>query len=69
MKLFPITTGRAALIGLSLAFAGGAYAQPINGYFTNPRVFNDNPGSTLTITPTAPIGANPATININDTYS
>lgn len=58
------------LIGLCLGAASGAYAQPINGYFTNPRVFGDNdPGSTLTITPAAPISANPATININDQYT
>jgi len=55
-----------ALIVLATANAQGA---TINGYFTNPRVFNDNPGSTLLITPAAPIGVNPATININDQYT
>ncbi|HXI70948.1 MAG TPA: PEP-CTERM sorting domain-containing protein [Verrucomicrobiae bacterium] len=69
MKLLPISTGTAALIGLSLVFASGACAQPINGYFTSPRVFNDNPGSTLTITPASPINVNPATINIHDAYT
>ena len=54
------------LIGLAAATAQGA---TINGYYTNPRVFNDNPGSTLTITPAAPINANPATINILDQFT
>jgi hypothetical protein len=59
----------ATLIGL-LAATGG-YAQPnaVNGYAINPYVFNNDPGSTLTITPAAPINANPATININDQYT
>ena len=56
----------AILIGL--AAANGAYGQ-INGYYTNPRVYNDMPGSTLTITPAAPINANPATVNINDLFT
>lgn len=58
-----------ALIGFCLAAASGAYAQTINGYYQNTRVFNNDPLSTLTITPAAPINANPATININDQYS
>jgi hypothetical protein len=62
-------TCTATVIGLCLGAANGAYAQPINGYFTNPRVFNNDPGSTLTITPPSPINANPATININDQYT
>jgi hypothetical protein len=63
-------TCKATLIGLCLAAASGAYAQTINGYYTAPRVVaNNDPGSTLTITPAAPIGANPATININDLYT
>lgn len=56
----------ATLIGLVISH--GAYAQ-IDGYKANPRVFNDDPGSTLTITPLAPINANPATITIQDIYS
>jgi hypothetical protein len=56
----------ATLIGLAAVTVQGA---TINGYNTIPRVFNNDPGSTLTITPSAPIGVNPATININDTYS
>ena len=62
-------TCNATLISLCLVAVSGAYAQPVNGYFTSPRVFNDNPGSSLTITPAAPIGANPATINIQDQYT
>ena len=57
------------LIGLCLGAANGGYAQAINGYYPNPYVFNNDPGSTLTITPAAPINANPATININDQYT
>ena len=58
----------ATLVGL--AAATGAYAQPIavNSYAINPRVFNDNPGSTLTFTPPV-INANPATITIQDAYT
>lgn len=62
-------TCKATLIGLCLVAASGAYAQTINGYYQNTRVFNNDPLSTLTITPAAPINANPATININDQYS
>ena len=63
-------TCKATIIGLCLAAASGAYAQTINGYYTAPRVVaNNDPGSTLTITPAAPINANPATININDVYT
>lgn len=57
------------LIGLCLGAANGGYAQAINGYYTNPRVYNDNPGSTLTITPAAPINVNPATITIRDEWT
>lgn len=56
----------ATLIGLAAANAQGA---TIDGYYTSPRVFNDNPLSTLTITPAAPINANPVTININDQFT
>lgn len=56
----------ATLIGLAAANAQGA---AINGYYTNPRVYNDMPGSTLTISPAAPINANPATIQINDEFT
>ena len=62
-------TCSAALVSICLAAASGAYAQTIDGFYTNPRVFNDDPGSTLTITPASPINANPATININDQYT
>jgi hypothetical protein len=55
----------AALIGLA---AANIHAQPINGYAINPRVVNDNPGSTLTFTPPA-INVNPATITIHDAYT
>ena len=47
---------------------GVAHAQ-INGYKANPRVFNDNPGSLLTITPPAPINVNPATITIDEIFT
>ena len=53
---------------IGLVAANAAQAQ-INGYKANPRVVNDNPGSTLTITPLAPINVNPATITIQDIYS
>jgi hypothetical protein len=56
----------AILIGLMAANAQGA---AVNGYNTSPRVFNDNPGSTLTITPASPINANPATITIRDEFT
>lgn len=56
----------ATIVGLLAANAQGA---AIDGYYTNPRVFNDNAGSTLTITPAAPINANPATITINDQFT
>lgn len=58
----------AALIGLGFATTCGAYAQ-INGYNVNPRVFNDNPGSLFTVTPSDPIGGNPATITIRDEFT
>src|ERR1017187_2272504 len=61
-------TCSATLIGLCLAAANGAYAQGINGYAINPRVFNNDPGSTLLITPPV-INFNPATFNIHDAYS
>ncbi len=54
----------AALIGLAVVNAQGA---TINGYSTVPRVFNDNPGSTLTIP--AAINSNPATFTIRDEYT
>lgn len=56
----------AILIGLAAVSAQGA---TINGYDVDPRVFNDNPGSTLTITPASPINANPTTINILDEFT
>jgi len=60
---------RVAVVGLCLGAASAVYSQTVNGYYTNPRVFNDNPGSTLTITPAAPINVNPATITIHDQYT
>jgi len=68
MSIVKRYTCLATLIGLGLA-AASAQADPINGYFTNPRVYNDNPGSTLTITPAAPINVNPATITIRDEWT
>ncbi len=61
----------AAVLGLALATAHGAFAQAtINGYTVSPRVFNDNPGSTLTITPPGPaINGNPASFTIRDAYT
>jgi len=56
----------ATLIGLVAANAQGS---TINGYDVNSRVVNANPGSTLTITPAAPINANPATITIRDEFT
>ncbi len=56
----------AAIVGL---LAANAQSAAIDGYYTNPRVFNDNGTSTLTITPAAPISANPATITINDQFT
>lgn len=56
----------AILIGL---VAANAQSATVNGYSTSPRVFNDNPGSTLTITPASPINANPATITIRDEFT
>lgn len=55
----------ATLIGLAVT---NVQADPINGYAINPYVFNNDPGSTLTITPPA-INVNPATINIHDQYT
>jgi hypothetical protein len=58
-----------SLIGLGLVAASvQADADPINGYAISPRVFNDDPGSTLTFTPPA-IPFNPATFDIHDAYS
>ena len=68
MSIVKRYTCLATLISLGLA-AASAQADPINGYFTNPRVYNDNPGSTLTITPAAPINVNPATITIRDEWT
>jgi hypothetical protein len=57
----------AALAGLSALAT--AQVQAAEGYFANPRVFNDNAGSTLTITPASPIATDPATITIRDEYT
>jgi hypothetical protein len=58
----------AILISLA-AVNGYAQGNSVNGYTINARVFNDNPGSTLTITPASPINANPATITIRDEWT
>src|SRR5438093_7176087 len=52
------------ILGLA---AANTRADVINGYAINPRVFNNDPGSTLTFTPPA-IPSNPATFNIHDAY-
>jgi len=49
--------------------AANAQGAAVNGYEVNPRIFNDNQGSTLTITPAGPINANPATITIRDEFT
>jgi hypothetical protein len=67
MTVFQRYGSYAAVIGLGLA-AANTRADVINGYAIAARVFNDNPGSTLTFTPPA-IPSNPATINIHDAYS
>jgi hypothetical protein len=48
--------------------AASVYAQPVNGYHINPRVFNDDPGSTLTFTPPL-VPSNPGSIIIHDAFS
>ncbi len=61
---------RCACYGLVIGLAAAtAHAATINGYNVNPRVFNNDPGSTLTITPPSPINVNPATITIRDEYT
>jgi|GEM_PF-1458919 len=52
-----------------MVMATAASAVNINGYKAVERVFNDDPGSTLTITPGAPINTNPADITIRDEYT
>jgi hypothetical protein len=59
----------ATLIGLVVANGAFAQGNTVNGFTINPRVFNDNAGSTLTITPVSPINANPATITIRDEFT
>lgn len=54
----------ATLVGLAAVNAQGV---TINGYDTVSRVFNDNPGSTLTIP--AAINSNPATFTIRDEFT
>ena len=61
---------RCACYGLVIGLAAAtAHAATINGYNPNPRVFNDNAGSILTITPSGPINVNPATITIRDAFT
>ena len=56
-----------ALTGLCLLTA--AQVSAAEGYFVAPRVFNDNAGSTLSITPPSPIATDPATITIRDEFT
>src|SRR5258706_8871905 len=57
----------ASLIGLGL-MAANAQADVINGYAITPRVFNNDPASTLVVTPPA-LPSNPITFNVHDQYS
>jgi hypothetical protein len=57
----------AALAGFCVLAA--AQVQAAEGYYVSPRVFNDNAGSTLTITPASPIATDPATITIRDEFT
>ena len=64
MTLLQRYTCNATLIGLCLAAASGAYAQgvnTINSAFIHPRVFNDIPGSSLTV-----VSNYPSLISFND---
>jgi hypothetical protein len=56
------------ILGLPACIGTQAPANVIDGYTANARVFNDDPGSTLTITP-GTIASNPATITIDDQFS
>src|SRR4051794_5033695 len=67
MNIPQLFTCSASLSALCLV-AVSAKADLINGYAKAPRVFNDNPGSTLTINPPV-INFNPATITIHDAYT
>ena len=58
-----------SFLSLSLLMATYAHAANVNGYKATERVFNDDPSSTLTITPGAPINSNPANIVIHDEYT
>jgi hypothetical protein len=60
--------GLVALVAC-MVMATAASAVNINGYKAVERIFNDDPGSTLTITPGAPINTNPANITIRDEYT
>ena len=55
-------------LGLTTGYVARVSANMIDGYAANQRVFNDNPGSTVTITPST-ISSNPATITINDQFT
>ena len=63
---FPKRFSCLVLIGL---VTGSAANAQIDGYKPSPRVYNDQPTSTVTITPPAPINFNPANITIQDIYS
>lgn len=63
------TTAYLALAISALLVTSAQAAIDVNGYKAGERVFNDDPGSTLTITPGAPINTNPATIEIRDEFT
>ena len=56
-------------VAACLLIASSVQAVTINGYRATERIFNDDPGSTLTITPAAPINTNPANITIRDEFT
>jgi hypothetical protein len=64
-------TCKAALIGLCLTAANGAYAQisSINSVFMNPGVFNDIPGATRIAVPSYPGSIFMAELNVSKTNS
>lgn len=69
LTFFHRCAGYGLIISLATAIDAHAQANAVNGYTINARVFNDNPGSTLTITPVSPINANPSTITIRDEFT
>jgi hypothetical protein len=67
MKSLQRYTTKAALAGLCLAAAGGAYAQvsSINSLFVDPRVFDDMPAATLTTVNNSPSGISFTEANVS----